>query len=111
MWPASGAGSRPRRAPPPSSRGPPGYAIEVGPHKLDSLQFGELLNQARATLPLDPARALEILDDALGLWRGAAFAEFADEDIAGAEAARLEEAPADGGGASRRSVAGTGPQR
>ena len=70
---------------------PPGYAIELGPHQLDSLQFRELLDQARATLPVDPSQALEILDDALELWRGPAFAEFADEDVARAEAARLEE--------------------
>ena len=70
---------------------PPGYAIELRPHQLDSLQFRELLDQARATLHVDPARALEILDDALELWRGPAFAEFADDDVARAEAACLEE--------------------
>jgi len=70
---------------------PPGYAIELRPHQLDSLQFRELLDQARATLRVDPARALEILDDALELWRGPAFAEFADDDVARAEATRLEE--------------------
>ncbi len=69
----------------------PGYAIELRPHQLDSLQFRELLDQARATLGVDPARALEILDDALELWRGPAFAEFADDDVARAEAACLEE--------------------
>ncbi len=70
---------------------PPGYAIELRPHQLDSLQFRELLDQARATLPVDPARALEILDDSLKLWRGPAFAEFADDGVAQAEAACLEE--------------------
>jgi predicted ATPase/DNA-binding SARP family transcriptional activator len=70
---------------------PPGYAIELRSHQLDSLQFRELLDQARPTLPVDPARALEILDDALELWRGRAFAEFADDDVFRAEAACLEE--------------------
>ena len=70
---------------------PPGYAIELGPHQLDSLQFCELMDQARASLHVDPSRAIEILDDALELWRGPAFAEFADDDVARAEAARLEE--------------------
>lgn len=69
---------------------PPGYAIELGPHQLDSLRFRELMDQARTTLHVDPSRALEILDDALELWRGPAFAEFAD-DVARAEAACLEE--------------------
>ena len=70
---------------------PPGYAIELRPHQLDSLQFQELIEQARAILHVDPSRALEILDDALELWRGRAFAEFADDDVARAEAVRLEE--------------------
>jgi predicted ATPase/DNA-binding SARP family transcriptional activator len=70
---------------------PPGYAIELRPHQLDSLQFRELLDQARATLHVEPSRALEILDEALELWRGPAFAEFADDDVARAEAASLEE--------------------
>lgn len=70
---------------------PPGYAIELRPDQLDSLQFRELLDQARATLHVDASRALELLDDALGLWRGPAFAEFADDEFARAEAACLEE--------------------
>ncbi|HEV2069922.1 MAG TPA: BTAD domain-containing putative transcriptional regulator [Acidimicrobiales bacterium] len=70
---------------------PPGYLIELRPHQLDSLQFRELLLQGQAVLSVNPARALEILDDALALWRGPAFAEFADEDVARAEAACLEE--------------------
>ncbi|MBW3551658.1 MAG: ATP-grasp domain-containing protein, partial [Proteobacteria bacterium] len=70
---------------------PPGYAIELRPDQLDSLQFRDLLDQARATLHVDASRALELLDDALGLWRGPAFAEFADDEVARAEAACLEE--------------------
>ena len=70
---------------------PPGYAIELRPHELDSLQFRELLDQARSTLSVDPSRAVEIFDGALELWRGPAFAEFADDDVARAEAVSLEE--------------------
>jgi DNA-binding SARP family transcriptional activator len=70
---------------------PPGYAIEVRPQQLDSLQFRELLDQARATLGVAPARAVEMLDGALERWRGPAFAEFAEDDVARAEAACLEE--------------------
>ena len=81
---------------------PPGYAIELGPHELDSLHFCELMDQARASLPLDPARALEMLDNALEMWRGPAFAEFADDDIVRAEAARLD---------GLRQVCGRGPRR
>src|SRR5687768_15032608 len=61
---------------------PPGYAIELRPHQLDSLQFRDLLDQTRATLEVEPAQALETLDEALKLWRGPAFAEFADHDLA-----------------------------
>lgn len=70
---------------------PPGYAIELRPHQLDSLQFRELLDQARAAMQEDPARALEFFDKALELWRGPAFAEFAGDAVARAEAVRLEE--------------------
>ena len=64
---------------------PPGYAIELRSEELDSLQFRELLDRARATLQVDPWGALEVLDEALGLWRGPAFAEFAEDDVARAE--------------------------
>ena len=77
--------------PAPIATRPPGYAIELRPDELDSLQFRELMDQARASLHSDPSRALAILDDALELWRGPAFAEFADDDLARAEAASLEE--------------------
>ena len=39
----------------------------------------------------DPARALRLLDEALGLWRGPAFGEFASAEFARVQAARLEE--------------------
>ena len=70
---------------------PPGYAIELRPDELDALQFRDLLERARAALGADPAAALDMLDRALALWRGPAFAEFADDDVARAEAASLEE--------------------
>lgn len=66
---------------------PPGYAIELGPEELDVLQFRELVGRARK----EPGRSLELLDAALALWRGPAFAEFADDDVARAEAASLDE--------------------
>ena len=69
----------------------PGYAIELRPEQLDSLQFGSLLDKARAALAVDPSRALALFEEALELWRGPAFAEFADDDVARGEAARLEE--------------------
>lgn len=70
---------------------PPGYVIELRPHELDSLWFRELLAKGSAALSEDPGRALEILKEALALWRGPAFAEFADEEVVRTEAACLDE--------------------
>ncbi|MEU8399390.1 BTAD domain-containing putative transcriptional regulator [Nonomuraea sp. NPDC048892] len=80
---------RPPRAP---SRllitSPPGYALRTDPSDVDALRFESLLAQA-AELHAEQAR--ESLDVALGLWRGPAYAEFADQGWAAGEAARLSE--------------------
>jgi DNA-binding SARP family transcriptional activator len=54
-------------------------------------RFARLAAQARGLLEQDPARGAALLDQALGLWRGAALAESADQDFAQAESTRLEE--------------------
>ncbi|MET9611535.1 BTAD domain-containing putative transcriptional regulator [Kitasatospora indigofera] len=68
---------------------PPGYALRLPAGSVDAWRFGQLLDEARA----EPgsAAALGLLDEALALWRGAAYAEFADEPWAVAESARLTE--------------------
>ncbi|MFD7987808.1 BTAD domain-containing putative transcriptional regulator, partial [Kitasatospora indigofera] len=68
---------------------PPGYALRLPAASVDAWRFGQLLDEARA----EPgsAAALGLLDEALALWRGAAYAEFADEPWAVAESARLTE--------------------
>ncbi|MFF3563736.1 BTAD domain-containing putative transcriptional regulator [Streptomyces sp. NPDC002574] len=80
---------RPRRAP---SRllvtEGPGYALRPEPGAVDAWRFEADL-AAAAEWPAE--RALPRLEDALGLWRGPAYAEFADEDWARAERARLGE--------------------
>ena len=55
--------------------------------------------------PGEPSAAAALLDQAIGLWRGPAFAEFAGDDFARTEAVRLEELKrvAIEGPASRRS--------
>jgi DNA-binding SARP family transcriptional activator len=70
----------------------PGYALRAAPEAVDAWRFeaavtsaGELLADGRA----EEARPL--VDDALGLWRGPAYAEFADQEWARVEAARLDE--------------------
>ena len=70
----------------------PGYVLRVGPEELDAERFEALVREAsRALAGGTPARALELLDEAVALWRGPALAEFADQPYARAEAARLEE--------------------
>ena len=70
---------------------PPGYAIELSVDQLDALEFCARTGEAQTRLPDDPGDALALLDAALALWRGPAFAEFADDELARAEAVRLEE--------------------
>ena len=66
----------------------PGYALRAGPDDLDALTFERLATEA-ASVPA--ARVLDLSDEALALWRGPAYAEFADEPWAVAERARLAE--------------------
>ncbi|MDA2812204.1 BTAD domain-containing putative transcriptional regulator [Nocardiopsis sp. RSe5-2] len=66
----------------------PGYALRAAPGTVDAWRFEDALHEA-ADRP--PKRALELLDGALWLWRGPAYADFADEHWAQAERARLNE--------------------
>jgi DNA-binding SARP family transcriptional activator/pimeloyl-ACP methyl ester carboxylesterase len=66
---------------------PPGYQLTVAADDVDALRFDRLVRSAR-----DGADALARLDEALALWRGPAYAEFADTEVARLEAIRLEEA-------------------
>ncbi|MEV4804118.1 BTAD domain-containing putative transcriptional regulator [Nonomuraea sp. NPDC049421] len=68
---------------------PPGYALRVEPASVDAALFESLLRRARHTAALDERAAL--LREALGLWRGPAYAEFADAPFAVAAVARLDE--------------------
>jgi DNA-binding SARP family transcriptional activator len=70
---------------------PPGYQLAVEPEQLDAARFQRLVAEADATAATDGPRASRLLEAALGLWRGAALAEFADRPWARTEAARLEE--------------------
>ncbi|MFF1518156.1 BTAD domain-containing putative transcriptional regulator [Streptomyces sp. NPDC058305] len=67
---------------------PPGYALRLPQDAVDAWRFEEAVRRAR-TLP--PPEARRLLEEALGWWRGAAYGEWADEEWAGAEAARLAE--------------------
>ncbi|WP_127502946.1 BTAD domain-containing putative transcriptional regulator [Actinoplanes solisilvae] len=66
----------------------PGYALRLPDEAVDAWRFERSLTEARSA---EPAAARRLLRGALDLWRGDAYAEFAAEPWAQAEAARLEE--------------------
>ena len=87
--------SRLRRAlPDPASieTGPSGYRV-VDPENADRRSFDDLVaTAALARQAGDPAAAMAALDEALGLWRGDAFADVADHPSLEAVAAGLDDA-------------------
>ncbi|MET8160635.1 BTAD domain-containing putative transcriptional regulator [Sphaerisporangium sp. NPDC005289] len=66
----------------------PGYALRADPGSVDAWRFEQAV-AAAATLP--PTQALVRLEEALGWWRGPAYADFTAEHWARAERARLAE--------------------
>ncbi|MBA3268082.1 MAG: DUF2791 family P-loop domain-containing protein [Acidimicrobiia bacterium] len=70
----------------------PGYVLRIETADLDASSFRSLADRGGRLLSEgDPVRAREALVEALGLWRGPAFADFAGESFAVAEAGRLDE--------------------
>jgi peptide/nickel transport system substrate-binding protein len=70
----------------------PGYLLRVGFDELDVERFERLAEEGRRALAYrEPERAVALLQQALGLWRGRALADIEYEPFAQAEAARLEE--------------------
>ena len=71
---------------------PGGYLLQVDPEQIDVRRFEHLLEQGRrANADGMPQQASMALREALGLWRGAALADFAYESFARVEIERLEE--------------------
>ncbi|MDQ0757995.1 AfsR/SARP family transcriptional regulator [Streptomyces canus] len=66
----------------------PGYALRAEPAHVDARRFEEMV-AAAADLP--PVQAVPRLTEALELWRGPAYADFAEERWARAERSRLAE--------------------
>jgi DNA-binding SARP family transcriptional activator len=66
---------------------PPGYALRVEPGATDLDRFESLVERARDTR--DVGRRIELLGEALALWRGEPLAEFIHEPFAAAASARL----------------------
>lgn len=69
-----------------------GYVLDSDGADVDTRRFEALASEGRGSLQAgDPRRAAALLREALGLWRGAALADFRYESFAQAEVARLEE--------------------
>ncbi|MFJ7072027.1 BTAD domain-containing putative transcriptional regulator [Streptomyces sp. NPDC098781] len=66
----------------------PGYALRVATDAVDARRFERTVADA-PTLP--PREAVVRLEEALGWWRGPAYAEFAEQPWARAESRRLAE--------------------
>jgi DNA-binding SARP family transcriptional activator/tRNA A-37 threonylcarbamoyl transferase component Bud32 len=65
----------------------PGYRIEPGDGAVDAVRFEGLVDRSRR---VPPSEAIAVLDQALGLWQGPAYGEFAGEWWALPHAARLD---------------------
>jgi DNA-binding SARP family transcriptional activator len=71
---------------------PPGYALRIQPSQLDLSRFEQLVGDGERALGAgNPERAVELLADALGLWRGAPLADLPYAPFAQAPVVRLEE--------------------
>lgn len=69
-----------------------GYRLAVAAGGLDVDEFERLVDAGRAAARTgDPAAAATMLGDALGLWRGPAYGDVADDAAVGADHVRLEE--------------------
>ena len=69
-----------------------GYALEIPAESFDAARFDQLVADGGAALrAADAAAAARLLRRAIGLWRGSALPEFADEDFARPVITRLEE--------------------
>lgn len=68
-----------------------GYQLTAASDQVDSLEFAALVDRALELGESSPAAARPLLGRALDLWRGPALADFAYDDFAQGEIARLEE--------------------
>ncbi|SEG53949.1 Predicted ATPase [Thermomonospora echinospora] len=70
----------------------PGYVLRVAPDMVDAERFTDLAARGRRALEAgEHEKAEDLLGQALDLWRGPAYAEFAETGFAAPEVARLED--------------------
>ena len=90
----------------------PGYMLQLQADAFDVACFERLVADAGTALGRgDATGASATLRDALALWRGEAYAEFADEEWARPEAQRLEEPGVRPGGPLDAELANGQPAR
>jgi DNA-binding SARP family transcriptional activator len=70
---------------------PSGYRLLAKPDEVDADRFMQTVTQVRARPDLDPREAIQLLRDALSLWRGPAFGGDLTGFICQAAAIRYEE--------------------
>jgi DNA-binding SARP family transcriptional activator len=68
-----------------------GYALEIPVESVDSRRFLDLAAQGAAHVEHQPAKAVRLLEAALGLWRGPALFDVCDGMRCRIEAAQLDE--------------------
>ena len=68
----------------------PGYVLRVGAEEVDASRFEAMIRDARRVSE-EPARAANVLRDALALWRGSPYADLNELPSLEGEIARLEE--------------------
>jgi tetratricopeptide (TPR) repeat protein len=56
-----------------------GYRLEVDRSSIDINRFRDLVTQARACAPTDPARVIDLVERAVWLWRGVPLADLVSE--------------------------------
>ncbi|OPG12237.1 BTAD domain-containing putative transcriptional regulator [Microbispora sp. GKU 823] len=86
----------PDRAPRSAARvlvsAPPGYRLALDTEDVDAWRFPKLVDAAAGLLARrDPAGAFDTISEALSLWTGQAYAEFADQEWAVPEVGHLLE--------------------
>ncbi|MFC4590364.1 AfsR/SARP family transcriptional regulator [Sphaerisporangium corydalis] len=83
--------ARPSRAPHGIlDRQGPGYVLRVRPESVDAERFAAMADHGARLLGEDPGAAAESLEAALALWRGPAYVDLGESEVAMAEIARLE---------------------
>ena len=68
----------------------PGYILHLEPSDLDAWRFEQFLHEARS-VDGQADRAAPLLREALGLWRGSAYADLSGEGSLAGEIARLDD--------------------